>query len=111
VHGLGKLKRRSPLVKFYGSTFLHDAGAKDVIDKIGNERQLQITKGLNDLIEKKILVIKPAGWVITRCSVSDSIEFKENVRLELFNKEYIKRIEDENNSLRELIRKLKEVTP
>ena len=80
-----------------------------LVKSIIEEHDSQILSQLKELIEKKILVVKSNGWIITRSNATCDIEFRESVKIELFVDEYIKKLEDENRSLKEIVTKLKAV--
>lgn len=80
-----------------------DKLAQTLMHKSAQAREEAILAQLNDLIQKGILVLKTNGSSFYRASDSNELIYKEQILVELKDREYIEKLEKENAEMRAYI--------
>lgn len=66
---------------------------------------------LNDFVDRGLIAIEITNPILVQDPFSNKVLIKQQVKLTLKDKEYIEKLEKENQNLKDILSKIKEVFP
>jgi hypothetical protein len=76
----------------------------ELSSRVAKQTELSILQQLSDFVSRGLIIVEHGPMVLTHSVNNSGIEIKQTIELKLKDKEYIERLEKENERYRQILK-------